>query len=334
VSLIRDEIIARDFCCGPLQITLRAQDADLYAKIGETLGLYDFTWAPPRRPVNIYARRSNARTPVSNGDYLRCARMLVDHVPAGLNASTTSGARAAATFTDLGETWHITVPDSLVEAGKLEELEDVVSLVLTTGWRRGGWTPIHAAAVLKEQRCVLVCAPTGGGKTTLTAALVRRGWQVLGDDKILLRMRDGQPEVAALLHTFNLHPKSREWFPEVGDLERLPRYSVWTEKRKVSVVSIWSHAPAQSATPSVLISLQRSMDYVNALIEPLSQPEVLTTLLKQTVIPSERATASGIVSAVARTSTHLHGLSVQVPTDAYRDPAFLAALEGAIEQLR
>ncbi len=334
MTLIRDEVIARDFCCGPLQITLRAQDVDLYHKIAETFELYDFTWAPPRRSINVYATRSNARTPQSIGDFLRCARMLVDHVPIGLNASTASGARAKASFTDRGETWHITVPDSLVQAGKLEELEDVISLVLTTGWRRGGWTPIHAAGVLKDKTCVLVCAPTGGGKTTLTAALVRRGWRVLGDDKILLRMRDGLPEVAALLHTFNLHPKSREWFPEVGDLEQLPRYSVWTEKRKVSVAAIWSHAPAQTATPSVLISLQRRTDAANALIEPLGQPEVLTTLLRQTVIPSERGTASEIVSTVARASTHLQGLSVEVPTDAYHDPDFLAALEGAIEQLQ
>jgi hypothetical protein len=332
VTSIRDQVIARDFYCGPLQLTLRAQDADLYGKIAETLELYDLTWPPPRRPINIFARRSNALAPQARGDFLRCARMLVDRVPEGLRASTSSGARAMARLEDAGEDWHITVPDSLVEAGKLEEIEDVLSLVLTTGWRRGGWTPIHAASVVKDATCVLICAPTGGGKTTLTAALVRRGWQVLGDDKVLLRIRDGRPAVAALLHTFNLHPKTREWFPEVGDLEHLPRYSVWTEKRKVSISSIWSHAPAQLAQPSILISLRRRADAGGVVISRLADREILPTLLRQTVIPCDHATASGIVATVASAAARLRGLSVEVPTDAYRDPEFLQALEGAIEE--
>jgi hypothetical protein len=224
------------------------------------------------------------------------------------------------------------VPDSLVEQGKLEEIEDVLSLVLTTGWRHEGWTPIHSAAVVKEHACVVICAPTGGGKTTLTAALVRRGWQVLGDDKLLLRMRDGRPNVAALLHTFNLHPKTREWFPEVGNLEHLPRYSVWTEKRKVSISSIWSHAPAQTAEPTLLISLRRNMDVRDPIITELGEEGILETLLRQTVIPADRASARGIVSTVARTAVRLRGLSVEVPTDAYRDPQFLDLLESAIER--
>ena len=330
--MIRDQVITKDFCCGPLQLTLRAQDADLYDKIAETLELYDLTWPAPRREVKILARRSQTPEPAAKGDFLRCSRMLVDRSSDGLSASTTSGARARARFDGARESWHITVPQSLVDQNKLEEIEDVLSLVLTTGWRREGWTPIHAAAVVKNGACVVICAPTGGGKTTLTAALVRRGWQVLGDDKILLRMREGQPIVAALLHTFNLHPQTRRWFPEVGDLEQLPRYSVWTEKRKVSISSIWSHAPAQTAKPTVLIALRRNDDVTHAVIAPLREEDVMETLLRQTVIPADRATAGEIVSTVARAAGRLHGLSVEVPTDAYRDPQFLVALESAIER--
>jgi hypothetical protein len=330
-ALIRESIVTRRFACGPLDVTLRAQDPDLCAKIAETLELYDFTWPPPRRPVSIAARRSNAFVPAATGSFLHCARMLVDSTNDGLRASTTSGARASARFDATGETWHITVSDDLVDSGKLEEIEDVLSLVLTSGWRRGGWTPIHGAAVVKDQRCVVICAPTGGGKTTLTAALVRRGWRVLGDDKLLLRIENGRPLVAALLHTFNLHPKSSEWFPEVGDLDSLPRYSMWTEKRKVSVSSIWSHAPAASAEPSVLIALQRCAEAIEPIIAPLEHRDILTTLLRQTVIPCEKATARAIVSTVAGASAHLRGLHVEVPTDAYRDPRFLRALESALD---
>jgi hypothetical protein len=326
----QDRVIAGTFHCGPLELTIRARSDDLYEKIAETLSLYDLTWDPPFRPVSIVAAEVEAREEPAHGEFLRCARMLVDRSPAGLRATTTSGAHASATLDPSGERWRIDVSSELIAAGKLEELEDVLSLVLTTGWRRDGWTPIHAAAVVKQGICALFCAPTGGGKTTLTAAFVRRGWQVLGDDKLLLRMREGKPEVAALLHTFNLHPRTREWFPEVGDLERLPRYSVWTEKRKVSVSSIWSHALALRARPSLLVSLQRTESASGVSAQALPDRETLATLLRQTVIPNDPATARGIVASIAGASTHVRGLSIEVPPDAYRDPAMLDELEAIV----
>lgn len=329
-SSIGDQLLASIFCCGPLRVTLRSQDAYLHDKITETLGLYDLTWPPPHRPINLSARRSSRLEPAASGTFLRCARMLVDSGPQVLSASTTSGVHASARLGEQGETWDIAVPNRVFEQGKLEEIEDILSLVLTTGWRRQGWTPIHAAAVENNTGCVVICAPTGGGKTTLTAALVRRGWRVLGDDKLLLRVQDGRAVIAALLHTFNLHPKAQEWFPEVGDLERLPRYSVWTEKRKVSISSIWSHAPAHMAEPSVLICLSRNDEALDAIISPLSDGQILETLLRQTVIPAERSTARDIISSVARAASQVKGLSVEVPREAYRAPAFLDALEQAI----
>ena len=90
----------------------------------------------------------------------------------------------------------------------------------------------------------------------MTAAFVRRGWRTLGDDKLLARLdADGSVRVAALLHTFNLHPSTRTWFPEVGDLERLPTYSAWTEKRKVAVSSIWDAATADVGVPNRVVAL-------------------------------------------------------------------------------
>jgi hypothetical protein len=330
VRITRDGVVAHTFHCGPLELTLHAPNSGLYDKVAETLYLYDFPWDSPYRPLDIWAQTSNVLEPPARGDFLRCARMLVDKTAQGLRATTISGARAIGTLEDTGERWDIFVPDSLVEEGRLEEIEDILSLVLTTGWRRGGWTPIHAAAVVKDGTCVIFCASTGGGKTTMTAAFVRRGWQVLGDDKLLLRVQEREPQVAALLHTFNLHPQTRDWFPEVGDLEQLPRYSVWTEKRKVSISSIWSHAPVHRARPSVLVSLRR--DNLDVLIRPLEQPDVFATLLRQTVIPNDPVTARQIIADVAGAAEKTRGLQVDVPADAYRDPRILDALEEAIRR--
>ncbi|MDQ6780064.1 MAG: hypothetical protein M3Z37_02780 [Candidatus Eremiobacteraeota bacterium] len=319
------------FFCGPLQVRLQTSEPTLYAKIAETLSLYDFTWPAPYREVHIQASLNDELPVPAAGSFLQCSRMLVDHASDSLYATTTAGASASGALAETSERWTIRVPAALVEAGKIEELEDLLSLVLTTGWRRHGWTPIHAAAVVKDGACAIICAPTGGGKTTLTAALVRRGWKVLGDDKLLLRLRDGRPEIAALLHTFNLHPKTREWFPEVGDLERLPRYSAWTEKRKVSVKSIWSDASAIAAQPTVLVLLERSPTATDVRIDPLDQAAVLAALARQTAIPAEPATARLIISNVASAALQLRGLHIKVPNDVYRDAAVLTTIEARLE---
>ena len=80
------------------------------------------------------------------------------------------------------------VPRSSSDPWVLTDIESLLSLVLTEGWRAEGWIPLHAAAVVRFDTCALICAESGGGKTSLTAALVREGWQTLGDDKLLLRI--------------------------------------------------------------------------------------------------------------------------------------------------
>ncbi len=322
-------LTAGRFACGPLDVQLVTSSTDLRTKLSETFSLYDLVWTPPRHPVHVWASLCRVPSAPARGAFLRCGRMWVDRTPRGLRATTVSGAGAECIYHEDGEEWHLEVAESLVADGKLEELEDILSLVLTTGWRRTGWTPVHAAAVERDGSCVMFCAPTGGGKTTMTAALVRRGWRVLGDDKLLLHLRDGEPEVAALLHTFNLHPQTRRWFPEVGDLEHLPRYSVWTEKRKVRVNDIWVGATALRARPRVLVALNRSPDVAQAEIQPLSPPAVLETLLRQTVIPADRDVARPILTAVAHTAARLRGLRLTVPHDGYRQAGLLSRLEEA-----
>lgn len=328
--MLHEPPVTTRFFCGPLQVALHTSEPALYAKIAETLLLYDFTWPEPYREVHIDARMDDELPAPASGSFLRCSRMLVDHAARSLYATTTSGASAIGELAAASDRWTVRVPAGLVNAGKIEELEDVLSLVLTTGWRRHGWTPIHAAAVVRNESCAVICAPTGGGKHTLTAALVRRGWKVLGDDKLLLRLRGGRPEIAALLHTFNLHPKTREWFPEVGDLEKLPRYSAWTEKRKVSVKSIWSDASAMTAEPTMLVLLERSPEAGQVRIDKLDQSAVLATLARQTVIPAEPATARAIMSTVVSAAAQLRGLHIEVPNDGYRDAAVLSSIEARL----
>jgi len=317
------------FRCGPLEVTVGAQTPRLHGKIAEILTLYTAGWTPPFVPVHIRISESDAPAAMIDGSYLICARMRVDATADGLHATGESG--AACRFVSQTRQWSITVPRGAVQERVPEDVEDLVGLVLATAWREAGWVPLHAGAVGTDGCCALLTAPSGGGKTTLTAALIRRGWLTLGDDKLLLRTDPtGRPQLRALLHNFNLHPDTRRWFPEVGDLRALPRYSEWTEKRRVRIGDIWPNRILNSQEPTHLVQIERRADGDGVTVSALDHGAILSTLLRQTVVPREPAMARHILATVAATAKRLVGWRVDIGGNAYHDPECLAALEAVL----
>ncbi|HEX5938365.1 MAG TPA: hypothetical protein VFZ75_11870 [Actinomycetota bacterium] len=80
------------------------------------------------------------------------------------------------------------------------------------------YVAIHAAAAAYEGRAVIMPGPAGHGKTTTVAGLVRRGWDFLTDEAVLISLEDG------LVHAFprplSISPGSIELLP--GLKERIP----------------------------------------------------------------------------------------------------------------
>lgn len=322
---------APTFACGPLDIAVTGNSDAIRAKIADTLALYNVRWPGARARWRIDVVIVGAASKPGAGSYLECARMNVDatnDTNRALVATCPSGILA---MCDRNlRRWSLVLPEASDDSWILTDIESVLSLVLTEGWREAGWTPIHAAAVLRDGVCAIVCAASGGGKTTLTAALIRRGWKTLGDDKLLLRVDNGQPELRALVHTFNLHPQTRAWFPEVGDLEQFPVYSEWTEKRKVRPESIWPGTTVDRARPNCLLQIERTTDIVGVDISPMRADEVLSALLRQTVIPSLPSVARPALAAIAVTARELSGFNVRIGDDAYLDLHCLESLEAEL----
>jgi len=65
---------------------------------------------------------------------------------------------------------------------------------------------LHAAAVARGNRAIIMPAPPGSGKSTLCAALVNRGWRLLSDELTIIRLDTG--EVSGLARPVNLKNKS------------------------------------------------------------------------------------------------------------------------------
>jgi hypothetical protein len=323
--------VSEAFHAGPLRVRIETAEPSVREKLAETLALYDGTWEGPFDDVVLEARAVPGSATMVDGAYLRCARMSVNATAGEVHATTRCGAQMRSRG-EQRQHWAIEVPETVVASAQLEELEDLVGLALTAGWRYAGWVPVHAAALVRGGICPIVCAGSGGGKSTITAALVRTGWRTLGDDKLLLRCDAQGPELRALLHTFNLHPRTREWFPEVGDLTLLPPYSSWTEKRKFRVDRTWPKTTAPHARPTHVVRMRRSSATRGIAVSELARAEIFPTLLKQIAIPSDRAEAAPILSTVARAVGSLRGLDIVVGDDAYRDGDCLSELERALER--
>ena len=289
------------------------------------------------RPVRLALRLTDSPPEMmAEGRFLEAAQMLVDPIPAGLRATTTSGALLTGRFEDDGEGWLMEVPPSVSDEGRWPEIEGLLTLVLTTGWRRAGWVPLHAAGIVDGDRArldggaTLVCAGSMGGKTTFTLAMVHRGWLALGDDKLLLGEKGGSPVVAAIKHMLNVDPAAAAaWFPELGDLSTLPEYSAWTPKRRVSLRSVRPSGLAFSARPRQLVELARSGGSQTQ-ITTLSRDDTIAALLRQSVIPRDPQVARPIVQALGHLGQNLRGFRVEIGNDAYSDPTALDPVEAVL----
>jgi hypothetical protein len=316
--------------CGPLDVAVASRDDRLAALALQCLDLYGWHWPRTTRSARIDLVRAtdSAR---ATGRYLTCARMAVDRTDGHFLASTLSGTVAHGSIGADRDRWKIRVPPRLeLKEPEKKDIEDVISLACTVAWRREGWIPLHAGAVVRDNICAILCAPSGGGKSTLAAALLRRGWQTLGDDKLLMRLDGERPVLAALLKTFNLHPKTSTWLDGLDNLTDLPRYSAWTEKRRVGIDAIVRGVARSDATPTHLIQIERDPASSTVVVAPMNQRDVLPALLKQIVIPRERDVVSQIISVAGGISKHLRGVVLRLGEDVYAHSEWWTPLEQAL----
>ncbi len=317
------------FRAGPLAIDLYCDQDYLRAKAASILDLYTVDWGLPARHLTLTLREGKPHSGMVHGSFLSAQRMQVEQAADGLRATCLAGAYAACDPDRVH--WHMVSPEGEFEIWRETDIEHLFSLLLTTGWRDLGWVPLHAGTAVKGNICALFCATSGGGKTTLTAAMVHRGWQTLGDDKLLLGLADGAPSLRGLVHHFNLYPAARRWFPEIGDLTALPRYSAWTDKRRVPIASVWPQAPRAVATPTHLVAVERRDDLEGVTVRPLAANELLQRLLQCTVVPTDKIVAAQILKRVVQTARGMTGIQIAIGPDAYADPAALDPLEEALE---
>ncbi len=319
--------------CGPVRLFLAFEDPWMRDALHGLLKQYDAPWPAPDASVQVTVGNGTASGHGSSpaGTYLRSQHLRVDRHGSHLFSASTLGVWMDYDFS-AGRA-RLVVPADADRQTLVEETEQQLVLLLARAWAQRGWTPLHAGSLIPrgDTRGVLLCAPSGVGKTTLIAALLRRGWRTLGDDKILLR-REGQAVAArALARRFHLHPSTARWFPETGDFSAWPHYSRWTDKRVVPIDGLWPDRLLDSAWPAAVVQLQRAE--TGLAIEPLDPMATLNALLRQVAIPSDPEHARPLVSCVAATAANIRSARIRIGHDAFAHAPLVDRLEEALRQL-
>jgi hypothetical protein len=128
-----------------------------------------------------------------------------------------------------------------------------LAFLLMLEWR--GWMGIHAAALAKNGRAVLLRAQSGGGKTTLAYACVTRGsFQALAEDVVWL---DGQDNLWwGMPWSFHLLPDAKKLFPELAGYEPVLQTN-GEMKLEVNLENIQRGSTTVSAQPMAVVLVER-----------------------------------------------------------------------------
>jgi hypothetical protein len=138
--------------------------------------------------------------------------------------------------------------------------------------------PLHGAAVRADDGFVLVLGASGAGKSSLAAALVRRGWPAGSDDICAVSVVDGTPMLQPG------YPEAKVW-PDVlamtgDDPDRYQRVRPDLEKRRVPIAEFCGEPAAVSAV--ILLSASAVTAPV---VHPLSGGVEMTALKRNTYRP-------------------------------------------------
>jgi hypothetical protein len=147
---------------------------------------------------------------------------------------------------------------------------------------------IHATALEKGGRAVLIPGASGRGKTTCCISLLRAGYRCLSDDHPLLRENGAGLEVLAFPEKIDVTGRSVRFFPELVEArERLAR---GVRKWQFFPEAFYPDAIAEGGKPVALL-LPLIVDAAQSWLEPLPRSQALEEIMRQGLLVLDRERA-------------------------------------------
>lgn len=117
--------------------------------------------------------------------------------------------------------------------------------------KRRGKFNLHAAAVGRNGFCILLPGTTGSGKSTLTVALLREGFDFMGDDTVFLEQHSHRT-ILAFPENMDVTEATLSFFPEL-DFLRLKTLKPGWPKHQVRPTDLFQSRIAWSAEAAAIV---------------------------------------------------------------------------------
>jgi hypothetical protein len=173
---------------------------------------------------------------------------------------------------------HLIKPEMMPES----LIEYLFHLALTELLRRRGLYTIHATALEKNGRGVLIPGNSGRGKTTSFISLLRSGYRYLSDDHPLLRDADSHVDLLPFPIKINVTEQTVEFFPELRTASAQvlqPRFP----KRAFYAEDVYPTSIGECCRPA-LVLFPHVIDASHSHLELLPKSRALELLLPQALL--------------------------------------------------
>lgn len=186
---------------------------------------------------------------------------------------------------------------------------------------------VHAAAVSQGSEAILIVGDSGRGKSTLSAALSRSGWTLLGDDAVSLRVGEDMVQAQSLYPSLRLLPDS---IAAVVGLE-VPTTPTahYTIKRRVEA---GEGGPPTECRAFFLLGEPGSAGN-DISLRRASPADLCMALIKESFAldPSDLTRAAGRLRAISGIAASVPGFHLDYPRDYARLPEVCRAIHNSAE---
>ena len=278
--------------------------------------LHDTAWSPSFDDWTFHWRK-NAGSPLLSLGYRGYTAVL--HFPGAALVQAHTDGRIG--VTRLGEVSDDTLRHIL--------LDQVLPRLLA---HRGDFVLHAAAAVLGDSHGIVIAGESGGGKSTLCAALAYDGAQLLTDDGLLLHAVDGRVMARAGYPSLRLLPDSLAAFYPHEELSAV-RVADYSEKRRVVQHDFGANAVQVSAIFALQPPPIDPDSKAEIRIDVLPPQQACMELVRNTfqLDPTDMQRAMKTLEQAARIGAHLPLFTLSYPHEYQRLPEVVARIREAVQ---
>jgi hypothetical protein len=150
---------------------------------------------------------------------------------------------------------------------------------------RRGLHVVHAAALERNGRGVLIPGMSGSGKSTCCVSLMRAGYRWLSDDKPFLRKNGSGVELLPFPEMIDVTDQSVAFFPELSRAASHLEFGF--RKKRFFAETLYPGSAADAVMPSLILFPTISQEPTSR-VEALSKAHALQTLLPHSLLCFDR----------------------------------------------